>query len=54
VAESIVHKVDHGLTAEQVESFKENGFLGSFDLYAEDEAPLRYTRSTAATPELTL
>ncbi|BCJ44498.1 non-ribosomal peptide synthase [Actinoplanes ianthinogenes] len=28
-----------GLTAEQVESFNQNGFLGPFDLYAEDEAP---------------
>ena len=40
MAESVVHKVTQGLTAEQVESFKENGFLGPFDLYAEDEAPL--------------
>jgi hypothetical protein len=34
VAESIVHNVTQGLTAEQVESFKENGSLGPFDLYA--------------------
>ncbi|MFD2467883.1 chlorinating enzyme [Amycolatopsis silviterrae] len=37
--------VTRGLTAEEVESFKENGFLGPFDLYAEDEAPLVWSQA---------
>jgi non-heme Fe2+,alpha-ketoglutarate-dependent halogenase len=42
---SDVHKVTQGLTAEQVESFKENGFLGPFDLSAEDGAPLVWSQA---------
>lgn len=34
-----------GLTPEQVESFKENGFIGPFDLYPEDEAPLLWSQA---------
>ena len=45
MAESVVHKVNQGLTAEQAESFKENGFLGPFDLYAEDGAPLVWSQA---------
>jgi non-heme Fe2+,alpha-ketoglutarate-dependent halogenase len=34
-----------GLTAGQVESFKENGFIGPFDLYSEEEAPLLWNQA---------
>jgi non-haem Fe2+, alpha-ketoglutarate-dependent halogenase len=34
-----------GLTPEQVESFKENGFIGPFDLYPEDDAPLVWNQA---------
>jgi non-heme Fe2+,alpha-ketoglutarate-dependent halogenase len=34
-----------GLTDEQVESFKENGFVGPFDLYDPDEAPTLWDRA---------
>lgn len=34
-----------GLTPEQVESFKQNGFIGPFDLYAEDEATLLWNQA---------
>jgi chlorinating enzymes len=45
VAESIIQTATQGLTAEQVESFKENGFLGPFDLYSEEEAPLVWSQA---------
>ncbi|AXB41486.1 hypothetical protein A4R43_02220 [Amycolatopsis albispora] len=45
VAESTSDPAIRGLTAEQVESFNENGFLGPFDLYAEDEAPLVWSQA---------
>jgi len=45
VAESSIQTAAQGLTAEQVESFKENGFIGPFDLYAEDEAPLVWSQA---------
>ncbi len=45
VAESTSDTVTRGLTAEQVESFKKNGFLGPFDLYSEDEAPLVWSQA---------
>ena len=44
VAESNIQAATQGLTAEQVVSFKENGFLGPFDLYAEEEAPLVWSQ----------
>ncbi|KUL37333.1 hypothetical protein ADL22_21940 [Streptomyces sp. NRRL F-4489] len=34
-----------GLTDEQVESFKQNGFVGPFDLYPSDEAPLLWNQA---------
>lgn len=34
-----------GLTEDQVEFFKENGFVGPFDLYPPDEAPLLWDRA---------
>jgi non-heme Fe2+,alpha-ketoglutarate-dependent halogenase len=34
-----------GLTAEQVEFFNENGFVGPFDLYDEQEAPLLWNQA---------
>lgn len=34
-----------GLTDEQVEFFRENGFVGPFDLYDEDEAPLLWNQA---------
>src|SRR5262245_30393518 len=40
VAESMSETATLGLNADQVEFFKENGFIGPFDLYSEEEAPL--------------
>lgn len=34
-----------GLTDEQVEFFKENGFVGPFDLYSPEEAPLKWNQA---------
>ncbi|MER6331328.1 hypothetical protein ABT298_18765, partial [Streptomyces sp. NPDC001034] len=34
-----------GLTDEQIEFFQENGFVGPFDLYPEDEAPLLWNQA---------
>jgi non-haem Fe2+, alpha-ketoglutarate-dependent halogenase len=34
-----------GLTDEQVEFFKENGFVGPFDLYTADEAPRKWSQA---------
>ncbi|WP_160330172.1 chlorinating enzyme [Streptomyces roseifaciens] len=34
-----------GLTEEQIEFFKENGFVGPFDLYSEEEAPLLWNQA---------
>ncbi|BCB89218.1 hypothetical protein Psuf_065310 [Phytohabitans suffuscus] len=45
VAESVNETATLGLTAEQVEFFKENGFVGPFDLYSEDEAPLVWSQA---------
>jgi non-haem Fe2+, alpha-ketoglutarate-dependent halogenase len=45
VTESVVQKVTQGLTAEQVQFFTENGFIGPFDLYSEEEAPLVWSQA---------
>jgi len=46
VTDSVVHNTTtQGLTAEQVQSFTDNGFLGPFDLYTEDEAPLIWSQA---------
>ncbi|GAB3529810.1 chlorinating enzyme [Phytohabitans suffuscus] len=45
MAESVNETATLGLTAEQVEFFKENGFVGPFDLYSEDEAPLVWSQA---------
>ncbi|MFI5915870.1 phytanoyl-CoA dioxygenase family protein [Dactylosporangium sp. NPDC051541] len=45
MAESTSDPAIRGLTAEQVESFNANGFLGPFDLYAEQEAPLVWSQA---------
>lgn len=45
MAESTSVTAAQGLTAEQVESFKENGFIGPFDLYSEEEAPLLWNQA---------
>lgn len=34
-----------GLTPEQVQSFADNGFIGPFDLYTEEEAPLVWNQA---------
>ena len=36
---------DLGLTTEQVEFFKENGFVGPFDLYTPDEAKRKWSKA---------
>jgi non-heme Fe2+,alpha-ketoglutarate-dependent halogenase len=45
VTESISEAATLSLTAEQVESFKKNGFIGPFDLYSEEEAPLLWNQA---------
>jgi non-haem Fe2+, alpha-ketoglutarate-dependent halogenase len=45
VTESVSDTATQGLTAEQVKSFQENGFIGPFDLYAEDEAPVLWSQA---------
>ena len=45
MAESVNETATRGLTAEQVEFFKENGFVGPFDLYSEEEAPLIWSQA---------
>jgi non-haem Fe2+, alpha-ketoglutarate-dependent halogenase len=45
VTNSISETETLGLTDEQIESFKENGFLGPFDLYSEEEAPLIWNQA---------
>jgi non-heme Fe2+,alpha-ketoglutarate-dependent halogenase len=45
VTETVNETATLGLTAEQVESFAENGFIGPFDLYPEDEAPLIWNQA---------
>lgn len=45
MTESVTETAAQGLTADQVASFAENGFIGPFDLYAEDEAPLIWNQA---------
>jgi non-heme Fe2+,alpha-ketoglutarate-dependent halogenase len=45
VTESVNQTATLGLTAEQTEFFKENGFVGPFDLYSEEEAPLIWNQA---------
>jgi non-heme Fe2+,alpha-ketoglutarate-dependent halogenase len=45
VAESTTETASLGLTADQVEFFKENGFVGPFDLYSDEEAPLVWSQA---------
>jgi non-haem Fe2+, alpha-ketoglutarate-dependent halogenase len=45
VAHSVNETASLGLTDEQVQSFKENGFIGPFDLYGEEEAPLIWNQA---------
>jgi non-haem Fe2+, alpha-ketoglutarate-dependent halogenase len=45
VATSVNDTAARGLTPEQVASFQDNGFIGPFDLYEEDEAPLIWNRA---------
>ncbi|MEV5886569.1 chlorinating enzyme [Streptomyces sp. NPDC052020] len=45
MTEGIAERSSLALTPEQVEFFKENGFVGPFDLYSEDEAPLLWNQA---------
>ncbi|MDT9687054.1 chlorinating enzyme [Streptomyces sp. P9(2023)] len=45
MTESTTGKEFLGLTEEQLEFFQENGFVGPFDLYAEDEAPMLWNQA---------
>lgn len=45
MTETVNETATLGLTAEQVESFAENGFIGPFDLYPEEEAPLIWNQA---------
>ena len=45
MTESVTETQFLGLTDEQVEFFKENGFVGPFDLYSEEEAPMLWNQA---------
>lgn len=45
MTEIVSEATDLGLTADQVQSFKDNGFIGPFDLYPEEEAPLIWNQA---------
>jgi non-haem Fe2+, alpha-ketoglutarate-dependent halogenase len=45
VTEAVERQLEYGLTPEQVQSFADNGFIGPFDLYDEDEAPLIWNKA---------
>jgi len=45
VTETVNETAALGLTPEQVKSFDENGFIGPFDLYPEDQAPLIWNQA---------